>query len=172
VNKARDQALAELKTKNLDNVDIDKIKVDVPVAGPSRPVVPAPAVRPWLEAPVFPPRPPINLNRVAPRIVPIIPVVPQPAPAPAPALAPAPVPVLPHYHDAFGAVDPYYDAYNLLPLPANFNAYQPLLPPQLPPQLPAAMATVPQIVPPVVAPPPVYARARKRRQRDYGEIWE
>ena len=164
MKKARDQALAELKTRNLDGVDIDKVKVDVSVAGPSRPAMPAPVPRPWLEAPVFPPRPPVNFNQVAPRIFPFIPVVPQPAPAP------APVPVLPHYHDAFGAVD--FDAYNLLPFPANFNAYQPLPPPPPPAQLPPAMATGPQIVPPVVAPPPVHARARKRRQRVYGDIWE
>ena len=189
MKQARDQALAELKMKNLDGVDIDKIKVDVPVAGPSRPVVQAPVPRPWLEVPVYPQRP--LINRPVPRVVPVppqppalrvapvpffqppalrvVPVVPQPAPAPAP--APLPVPVLPHYRDAFGAMDPYFDAYNLLPLPANFNAYQPLLPPpQAPYQLPPPMATVPPpIIHPVVAPQPVHARTKRRRRGDYAD---
>lgn len=160
MKQARDQALEELKTKNLDSVDIDKIKVDVPVAGPSRPVMPAPLPRPWLGARVFPAGPPINPP--APRVLPVAP-------------QPAPIPVLPHYRDAFGgdafgAVDPYFGAYNLLPLPANFNAYQPLLP-QVPLQLPPAIATAPlPIVQPVVAPQPVYARAKNRRRTDYADL--
>jgi hypothetical protein len=157
-------------------VDINQISVDVPIAGPSRPVLPAPA-QPWLEAPVFPQRPPIN--RPAPRVVPVplqrpVPrVVPVPLQPPAPrvnpaAPQPAPIPVLPHYR---GAMDPYFDAYNLLPLPANFNAYQPLFPPQAPLQLPPAMATVPPpIIHPVVGPQPVHARAKRRRQRDYADL--
>lgn len=148
VKKARDQALADLKAKNLDGVDVEKIKVDVPVAGPSRPPVPAPAPRPWLEAPVLPPRLPIN--QPAPRVAPVAP-------------QPAPIPVLPHYRDAFGAMDPYFDASKLVRLPPI--AYPPLFPPQAPLQLPPAMA--PPIVQPAVAPPPVHARARKRRRRDY-----
>lgn len=178
VKQARDQAIAELKIKNLDGVDIDKIKVGVPVAGPSRPVIPAPVPRPWLEPPVYP-----QINRPAPHVVPFPPQPPVlrrgPVPLqPPPALRvvpvapqPAPVPVLPHYRDAFGAMDPYFDAYNLLPLPANFNAYQPLLPPQLPLQLLPAMATVPPpIIQPVAAPQPVHPGGRKRRRRGYADL--
>lgn len=180
MKQARDQALAELKIKYLDGVDIDKIKVDVPVAGPSRPVIPAPVPRPWLELPVYPQGPPIN--RPAPHVVPVPPQLPAPRRVPVPlqppalrvvpvAPQPAPIPVLPHYRDAFGAMDPYFDAYNLLPLPANFNAYQPLLPPQAPLQLPPAMATIPPpIIQPVIGPQPVHAGARKRRRRGYADL--
>ena len=182
VKQARDQALADLKIKNLDGVDIDKIKVDVPVAGPSRPVVPVPAPRPWLEVPVYPQRP--LINQPGPRAIPFPPQPPalRVAPVPfqpaalrvvpvAPQPAPAPVPVLPHYRDAFGAMDPYFNAYDLLPLPANFNAYQPLLPPHAPLQLPPPMANVPPpIIQPVVGPQPVHARTKRRRRREYADL--
>lgn len=152
----------------------------MPIAGPSRPAMPAPVPHPWLEAPVLPQRLPVN--RPAPRVVPVPlqPPVPRVVPVPLqpPGLrvfpvAPQPglVPVLPHYRDAFGAMDPYFDAYNLLPLPANFNAYQPLFPPQAPLQPLPAMATIPPpIIQPVAVPQPVHTGIKRRRHRDYGDL--